>query len=167
METAEDIDRLLLAEKQPVGIARWTSSRETTVRLRLALSIGGEVVGGLFLACDATTHTSRQQGSIVLVYRGMPIERMNVFPPNAHANPMHKSLPRGVRGKLLEPFEHRYYAWQANRRWPRPAGDNLQIAEAVAAKLGDFTAGLEYFCARTHIAGAIPPPPHEPRLEFP
>lgn len=166
METVDHIDALLNAEKTLTGTMRWTGSRESTVRLKVALSIGGEVIGGLFLYGDAATHTKMQQGSIVLVYRNVPIERMNVFPSNPHVNPLHKSLSRDVRGRVFEAFTHRYYPWQANRRWPRPPGDNLQVAEKIGDEFVDFRGALRYFCHRVRLVGDIPAPPHEPRLEF-
>ncbi len=55
------------------------------MRLKAALIIDEEVRSGLFIASDATVHTSPQQGSIVLIYRNVAIERMSVFPPAPHS----------------------------------------------------------------------------------
>jgi hypothetical protein len=102
----------------------------------------------------------------VLVYRNVPLERMSFSPPAAHANPLRKSLPRALRGLSLPPVAHRYYPWATNRRWPRQPGDNLAVAEPIDDLLDSFMAAIRYFAARAHIAGEIPPPPHQPRLDL-
>lgn len=166
METVENIDAILAAEKRIIGIGRWAASRPTTVRIKIPLEIGGEVRGGLALDCNASLHATPQQGALVLIYGGAPIERMSFNPPSPHANPMHKSLPHAVRGLTLQALAHRYYPWRLNRRWPRPPGDNLAVAEAVEFPLDSFDAVIHYFCRRTNIVGDLPPPPHEPRLDL-
>ncbi|MGQ0663310.1 MAG: hypothetical protein ACT4P2_06920 [Pseudomonadota bacterium] len=164
METVETIDAILAARKSVVGVVRWMASRETAVRLKASLEIEGEVRAGLFLTADATGHMRPQQGSLVLVYRNAVIERMSVFPPSAHANPLHKALPRTLRGCILPASAHRYHSWSANRRWPQPPGDNLPVAEPIDEELDSFAAAVQYFCRRANIGGTVPPPPHQPRL---
>ena len=78
--------------------------------------------------------------------------------------PNRKNLPRRLRGLTLATGAHRYHPWALNRRWPRPAGDNLPVAEPVDATLEKFAEALHYFLERTRIAGGLPAPPHEPRL---
>jgi hypothetical protein len=161
--TPEDIDALLAAEKRLAGNPRWVASRETTVRIRVPLEVGGEIVGGLFVAGTASVENRPQDGSLVLLFHDQPIERFNVFPTGAHANPF-KGVARRLRGLTLAAGAHRYYPWSLNRRWPRPAGDNMPVAEPVGETLENFVAALHYFLERTRIAGGLPAPPHEPRL---
>ena len=80
MVTLEDIDALLAADKRVAGRASWDKSRETTVRINVPLSIGDEIVGGLFLKGTASVHNTPQDGSLILVYRNNVIERMSVNP---------------------------------------------------------------------------------------
>ena len=163
MITPEDIDALLAAGKRFAGNPRWVTSRETTVRIRVPLEVGGEIVGGLFVAGTASVENRPQDGSLVLLFHDQPIERLNVFPTGAPANPF-KGVSRGLRGLTLAAGTHRYYPWALNRRWPRPAGDNLAMAEPVDATLEKFGEALHFFLERTRIAGGLPAPPQEPRL---
>jgi hypothetical protein len=134
--------------------------------LRIPLRIRIEIVGGFFLAGTASVHNSPQDGSLVLQYQGQPIERMNVFPTGAHANPMERQLPRGMRGLTLPSRQHRYHAWALNRRWPRAAGDNPPVAEAIDANICNFEMAIQYFLQRVRISGDLPPPRYEPRLNL-
>lgn len=160
---ADDIDALLAAEKHVVGRPPWEKSRETTVRLKAALRIRDEIVGGLFLVATASVHQTPQHGSLVLVYQDRVIERMDVLPTSPHTNPL-KNVPRHLRGATLAAGDHQYHPWSLNRRWPRSSTDELPVAEPVNEPLESFGAAIHYFCVRTGIAGDVPLPPHEPGL---
>jgi hypothetical protein len=162
----EDIDRLLAVEKRAIGRASWSKSRETTVTISVPLQISGAIVGGLFLKGTASVHNSPQDGSLLLVYQQQVIERMNVFPTAPHANPLDKRLPQRCRGLTLPALRHRYHPWALNRRWPRPSGDNLPVAEPLDADLANFSEAIKYFMTRIHVSGAVPEPRHEPRLRL-
>ena len=166
LTTPEDIDALLAAEKRLAGRPAWSKSRETTVRISVPLQIGVAIVGGLFLAGTASVHNAPQDGSLVLQYQGQVIERMNVFPTAPHANPLDKRLSPELRGLTLPAFRHRYHSWARNRRWPRPAGDNLAVAESLDADLANFAEATQYFMQRVRIDDNLPPPRHEPRLKL-
>lgn len=166
MQTVEDIERLLAAEKRVVGQASWSKSRETTVTITVPLQISGAIVGGLFLKGTASVHNSPQDGSLLLVFQQQVIERMNVFPTAPHANPLDKRLPQRWRGLTLPALRHRYPPWILNRRWPRPSDDNLPVAETLDADLANFCEALHYFMTRVHLTGAVPEPRHEPRLRL-
>lgn len=164
MDTPEEIDALLEAEKVIAGRPAWSKSRETTVRIKLPLQIGEAIVSGLFLAGTASIYNSPQDGSLLLLYHGQVIERMNVFPTAPHANPFDKRLSPQLRGLTLQAFQHRYHAWARNRAWPRPATDNLAVAEFIDRDLAKFAEAVQYFMERVHVRGTMPLPPHEPRL---
>ncbi len=164
LSTPEDIDALLAADKLLAGRPAWSKSRETTVRISVPLQIGDAIVGGLFLNGTAPVHNVPQDGSLVLVYQGQRIERMSVFPRAPHANPLDKRLSPKLRGLTLPAFRHRYHSWARNRLWPRPAGDNLAVAEPLDEDLANFADAIQYFMQRARIDGTLPPPRHEPRL---
>lgn len=166
--TPEDIDALLASPKVVVGVARWADDppRDGAVQLRVPLDIGDSGRTGLELRGNTNRYLAPQDGCLLLVFRGGVIERMNVFPRAAHPNPFVKTIPKTHRGRTLRAGIHRYYPWLLNRRWPRPPGDNLPVAEEVAESLDSFQAAIEYFCNRTRISGVIPPPPFEPRLDL-
>ena len=98
----EDIDALLAADKRVAGRASWGKSRETTVRINVPLSIGDEIVGGLFLKGTASVHNTPQDGSLIPVYQNNIIERMNVCPPAPHPI-LFKNVPGLLRGRTLLP----------------------------------------------------------------
>jgi hypothetical protein len=164
LPTPEDIDALLAHEKRLAGQPAWSRSRETTIRIRVPLRIGDAIVGGLFLAGTASIHNRTQDGSLLLLYGGQVIERMSVFPTGPHPNPLDKRLPPEIRGLTLPASCHRFHAWNRNRRWPRPKGDNLSVAEPIDVRLATFADAIHYFMRRTRIVGALPAPRHEPRL---
>lgn len=167
MLTPESIDELLAAPKQIVGIAAWADDppREGALQLRLPLDIGDSSTG-LELRANTNRYLSPQDGCLLLMYRNGVIERMNVFPRGAHANPFHRDLPKRLRGITLRAGIHRYYSWALNRRWPRLPGDNLPAGEEITEMLDSFAAAAEYFCSRCNILGAVPSPPYEPRLDL-
>lgn len=132
----------------------------------MPLQIEGAIVGGLFLSGTASVYNRPQDGSLLLLFQKQVIERMNVFPTAPHANPLDKRLPHSLRGLTLPALRHRYHTWALNRRWPRPAGDNLPVAEAIDVDLENFAEVLKFFMRRVHVFGDVPPPRHEPRLRL-
>lgn len=164
--TIEDIDAILNARKNVAGVASWVATSIGAVKLKAPLAIDGAIKSSLFLQCTSTTQTIQQHGSLVLVWHDMPIERMNFFPQNAHANKFLKNIPNSLRGLSFPEKEHRYYAWKHNRRWPRGRGDNMDAASHIDKKIGSYREAINYFFGRINVVGTIPEPPHEPRFEF-
>lgn len=156
----------MVADKVIVGMLEWVNDtgHDGGLRLKAPLDIGGEGRTGLELRGYTNRYLSPQDGSLLLTYHGTVIERMSLFPPKSHANALHKTIPKNLRGITLRARQHRYYAWKNNRRVPRGPDSNLRIAEEIFEKLDSFEAGIKYFCNRAQLTGVVPAPPFEPRL---
>lgn len=160
-----DIDALFATEKRVAGQVDWAEDRAGAAStMKAPLAIDGTIVGGLFLAANATRIHAPQRGQIVLIYADRPICRLGFRPQASHANPLSPETPRPHRGATLPPEASRVYPWPLNRRWPREPGDNLPVASLIGAALNDFETALAWFMNETRIVGEIPSPPWEPVL---
>lgn len=164
MSSVANIDDLLAAAKALAGTPTWRPDGTSAItKLVAPVSVNG-VVGGLAIHASATTETSPQRGSCVLVYEGRPIQRLSFMPDHAHHNPFVVSAPAPARGITLPAGRSRFHSWALNRAWPRPPGDNVSIAELLAVEPGSISEALTIFLAACGIDGDLPPPPWEPRL---
>jgi hypothetical protein len=162
--SAADIDALLSASKTLAGSPVWMKDdRGTVSKLTIPVAEAG-VVGSLVLEASATLNSDPQHGSCVLVFEGRPIQRLSFRPDHAHVNPLNKSIPKGLRGLRLPPGASRMYPWTLNRTWPRPASDNVPVAEPIDPEPESFHSALTIFLRLCGIEGDLPPPPWEPRL---
>lgn len=118
--------------------------------------------GVLQLVGHATLTSSVQRGGLTLIYDGQPIQRINIFPDNPHANAFRQGVPSALRGARLPAGASRLYRWEWNRRWPREAGS--EIGWAMEPPAPDFDAAVSYFLTACAIIGEVPSPPYTPRL---
>ena len=164
MTTVADIDALLATPKALGGAPKWVrDDRGTVSKLGVPILEAG-VVGGLILQAHANLHTSPHRGGCVLVFEGRPVQRLTFKPDHAHTNPFTHAIPQPLRGRRLPPEVSRIHPWSLNRVWPRPATDNVQVAESLGVEPESFDTALTIFLDLCGIVGDLPPAPWEPRL---
>ncbi len=161
---AEEIDRLLAAEKALFAPTRWTEDTSTAT-LAAPILREGIIVGGLRIQASTPFRVTPQRGDIVLIFDQRPICRLALNPKHAHANPGGHPVPADLRFLTLAAGRSRIYRWQDNRTWPRGANDILagRLLEREPASLA---AAIDSFLAECHIIGAIPEPPWRPELNL-
>ena len=162
--SVEAIDALLATDKTIFGAPRWVE-RVTDATLTSALvGTDGAIIGGLSLELRVLTHLPAPRGFAVLVLDKLPLCRLSFRPDNAHSTPGREPVPPALRFLKLPAGPSRIYRWPDDRCWPRPGKQG--VAAPLELEPNDVESAFAQFCRECRIGGALPPPPHRPRLEL-
>ncbi len=164
MTTAEDIDALLAAPKTLAGGLTWRANDAGTVATLKAPVARDGLLSSLQLEATVTLRTDPQTGRVVLLFERRPIQRLSIWPTHPHPNPMAATVPMTLRGLRFDAGLSRAHLWRDNRRWPRPVGDNVNVASPLAMEPQSLGEGFTLFLALCGIDADLPQPPWTPRL---
>ncbi|WP_375194675.1 hypothetical protein [Sphingobium sp.] len=143
-----DVDDLLAAEKEMVGVFEWTDNhRKNERRMVIPLAIGGETTN-MELVIKAFPNHEELKFTIMLTYT-VCVWRLCFATDTAHLNPVIRPshLPIG-------PFNTpHYHSWADNR--PKndtsPLPKRMIFANFIPDNLVDFLGCFRWFCAQTNI----------------
>ena len=163
--TAADIDVMLAADKTLFGLPAWIEAGATASLVSSVVDATGTVIGDLSLRLSATVETPIQRGDAVLVFEGIPLQRLAFRPDKFHVNPGKHPVPSSLRRLRLPPGRTRFYRWTDNRVWPRPADHRLAGA-VLDEEPGTVTEAVQLFLQACGIRARLPIPPWKPRMEL-
>lgn len=142
------VDKLLQAQKKPVGVANWKEDhREGVHRILYPLLVEGEISDATLLIM-AYPRVRVPQFRINLLY-GKAIWRLDYNHFEEHYNSFNR--PDDLE---LGPFTcPHYHSWEDNRRFATRAAlpERLENARRLDANLKSFDNTFRWFCGRTAI----------------
>ncbi|WIA58242.1 hypothetical protein N6H05_10740 [Sphingobium sp. WTD-1] len=143
-----DVDDLLAAEKEMIGLFEWTDNhRKNERRMVIPLAIDGETTNVEMVIKSFPNH-EELKFTIMLVYN-VCIWRLCFATDTGHLNPFVRPLYLPL-GPFNTPH---YHSWCDNR--PKfdtsPLPKRMQYANFLPADLTDFSSCFRWFCGQVNI----------------